>query len=59
MSDAILVCRDKTPVTSAARTMTEARYRSVLVVIAEGKPLGVVSEQDLIHLSEERLAREI
>ncbi len=25
MSDAILVCRDKTPVTSAARTMTEAR----------------------------------
>jgi CBS domain-containing protein len=42
MSDAILVCRDKTPVTSAARTMTQAGWRSVLVVDGEGHPLGVV-----------------
>jgi CBS domain-containing protein len=50
MSDAILVCRDKTPVASAARAMTNARYRSVLVVDAKGKPQGVVSEKDLMAL---------
>jgi CBS domain-containing protein len=50
MSDAILVCRDKTPVTSVARAMTDAHYRSVLVVDPAGKPVGVVSEKDLIPL---------
>jgi CBS domain-containing protein len=48
MSDAILVCRDKTPLASAARTMTQAGWRSVLVVNARGKPLGVVSGKDLL-----------
>jgi len=48
MSDAILVCRDKTPLASAARTMTQAGWRSVLVVDAKGKPLGVVSGKDLM-----------
>ncbi len=50
MSDAILVCRDKTPVSSVARTMTFVRYRSVVVVDPKGKPIGVVSERDLIPL---------
>ena len=48
MSDAILVCRNKTPLTSAARTMTEAHWRSVLVVDAKGRPEGVVSGKDLL-----------
>jgi CBS domain-containing protein len=48
MSDAILVCRDKTPLISAARTMTQAGWRSVLVVDAKGKPEGVVSGKDLL-----------
>jgi CBS domain-containing protein len=48
MSDAILVCRDKTPLTSAARTMTQAGWRSVLVVDSNGKPEGVVSGKDLL-----------
>jgi predicted transcriptional regulator len=48
MSDAILVCRDKTPLASAARTMTQAGWRSVLVVDAKGKPEGVVSGKDLL-----------
>ena len=48
MSDAILVCRDKTPILSAARTMTQAGWRSVLVVDARGKPEGVVSGKDLL-----------
>ncbi len=50
MSDAILVCRDRTPVVSVARTMTSAHYRSVVVVDARGKQLGVVSERDIIPL---------
>jgi CBS domain-containing protein len=49
MSDAFLVCRDKTPILSAARTMTETHWRSVVVVDAKGKPLGVVTGKDLMH----------
>ncbi len=52
MSDAMLVCRDKTPVTAAARAMTDAHYRSVLVVNHVGKPLGVVSGMDLLTACE-------
>jgi CBS domain-containing protein len=52
MSDAILVCRDKTPITSAARTLTQAGWRSVLVVDARGKPAGVVSGKDLLPFVE-------
>lgn len=48
MSDAFLVCRDKTPITSAARSMTEAGWRSVVVVDKNGRPLGVVSGLDLL-----------
>jgi CBS domain-containing protein len=48
MSDAMLVCRDKTPLTAAARAMTYAGWRSVLVVNREGRPLGVVSGLDLL-----------
>jgi signal-transduction protein with cAMP-binding, CBS, and nucleotidyltransferase domain len=50
MSDAILVCRGKTPVASAARAMTSSGWRSVLVVDAKGKTLGVVSGRDLLPL---------
>ncbi|HET7012125.1 MAG TPA: CBS domain-containing protein [Anaerolineales bacterium] len=48
MSHAILVCRKETPVREVARTMTEARYRSVLVLEADGRPQGVVSGWDLL-----------
>ncbi len=49
MSDAILVCRGKTPVASAAYAMTSSGWRSVLVVDAKGKALGVVSGHDLLR----------
>ncbi len=49
MSDAMLVCRDKTPIAAAARAMTNAGWRSVLVVDRTGKPLGVVSGLDLLE----------
>ncbi len=48
MSDAILVCREKTPIHSAARTMTQAGWRSVLVVDEKGVPQGVISGKDLL-----------
>jgi CBS domain-containing protein len=49
MSDVFLACRDKTPVSSAARAMTSSGWRSVLVVDALGKPLGVLSGLDLLR----------
>jgi CBS domain-containing protein len=48
MSDAFLVCRDKTSITAVARAMTDAGWRSVVVVNESGKPLGVVSGMDLL-----------
>ncbi len=50
MSHAILVCRGKTPVLSAAYAMTSSGWRSVLVVDLHGKVLGVVSGYDLLKL---------
>lgn len=51
MSDAFLVCRDKTTILSAARTITQAGWRSVIVVDSRGRPLGVVSGIDLLQLA--------
>jgi len=64
MSDAILVCRDKTPVSAVARAMTTTGWRSVLVVDASGAPLGVVSGLDLLEYCElencgERIVSEV
>ena len=53
MSDAILVCHGKTSVISAARAMTSAGWRSVLVVDVKGKILGVVSGYDLLRFVKE------
>lgn len=52
MSDAYLVCRDKTPVTAAARSMVDSGWRSVVVADPHGKPLGVFSGLDLLCYSE-------
>jgi CBS domain-containing protein len=38
MSDAYLVCRDKTPITAVARAMKDSGWRSVVVADAHGKP---------------------
>jgi CBS domain-containing protein len=51
MSDTFLVCRDKTTILSAARTMTQAGWRSVVVVDANGKPLGVVTGNDILRFA--------
>ncbi len=59
MSDAILVCRGKTSVASAARAMTSAGWRSVLVVDVKGKILGVVSGYDLLRFVKEGIGEKL
>ncbi len=51
MSDTFLVCREDTTVISASRTMTQAGWRSIVVVNAKGKLLGFITGRDLIHLA--------
>ena len=51
MSDTFLVCRDKTPIVSAARTMTQAGWRSIVVVDPDGRPIVVVTGNDLMKLA--------
>jgi CBS domain-containing protein len=48
MSHALVVCRETTPVGQAARAMTDRHSRSVVVVSAHGRPLGVVTGVDLL-----------
>lgn len=51
MSDTFLVCREDTSVLSASRTMTQAGWRSIVVVNAKGKLLGFITGRDLVHLA--------
>jgi CBS domain-containing protein len=48
MSRPILTCREEARASDIARTMTEMRSRSVLVVDASGRPRGVVTKFDLL-----------
>jgi CBS domain-containing protein len=51
MSDTFLVCREDNTVLSAARTMTQAGWRSIIVVDARGKLQGVITGHDILHLA--------
>ena len=51
MSDTFLVTREDTTVISASRTMTQAGWRSIVVVNAKGKLLGFITGRDLVHLA--------
>jgi CBS domain-containing protein len=48
MSDAILVCRRRTPLTQAAAAMTSTGWRSITVVDGTGTARGMVSGYDLL-----------
>jgi CBS domain-containing protein len=48
MSRGMVVCRTDTPLAAVARAMTERRSRSVLVVEANGRPVGVITGLDLL-----------
>jgi CBS domain-containing protein len=51
MSDTFLVCREDNTVLSAARTMTQAGWRSIIVVNSRGKLQGVITGHDLVSLA--------
>src|SRR5262245_32032637 len=51
MSEVFLVCRDTTTVISAARTMTQARWRSALIVDSVGRPVGAITGNDLLRFA--------
>ncbi len=51
MSDTFLVCREENTVLSAARTMTQAGWRSIIVVNSKGKLQGVITGHDMVHLA--------
>lgn len=51
MSDTFLVCREDNTVISAARTMTQAGWRSIVVVNSKGKLQGMITGRDLIPLA--------
>ncbi len=48
MSRGIVICLDNTSLAAAARAMTERRSRSIVVVNATGKHLGVITGFDLL-----------
>ena len=51
MSDTFLVCREENSVLSAARTMTQAGWRSIIVVNSKGKWQGAITGHDMVHLA--------
>jgi CBS domain-containing protein len=52
MARVMLVCRKETTVPEIARGMSQSGYRSVLVVDADGSPMGVVSGLDILDAVE-------
>ncbi len=51
MSRTFLVCREDNTVISAARTMTQAGWRSIIVVNSRGELQGVITGHDLLPLA--------
>ena len=51
MSRSFLVCREDNTVINAARTMTQAGWRSIVVVDSKGKLQGVITGHDLMRVA--------
>jgi CBS domain-containing protein len=51
MSDTFLVCRQDNTLLSAARTMTQSGWRSIIVVDSRGELQGVLTGHDLLPLA--------
>ena len=54
MTSAVLICRDKTPITAAAKAMINTGLRSILVVNRIGHQLGAVSGIDFLNSFREK-----
>src|SRR5438046_1436458 len=57
MTRTVVVVRDHAPIKDIVRTMDEHRVSAVPVVDAHGRPVGIVSEADLLQ-KEEHLERD-
>ena len=55
MSRTFLVCREDNTILSAARTMTQAGWRSIIVVDAHGRLQGIMTGHQLVHLAGNRV----
>jgi CBS domain-containing protein len=51
MSYTFLVCQENTRILTAARTMSQAGWRSIIVVNSKGKLRGILTGRDLLHLA--------
>jgi CBS domain-containing protein len=51
MSYTFLVCQENTTILSAARTMTQAGWRSIIVVNSKGQLRGIITGRDLLRLA--------
>jgi CBS domain-containing protein len=51
MSYTFLVCQENTRILTAARTMTQAGWRSIIVVNSKGKLRGILTGRDLLRLA--------
>jgi len=51
MSYTFLVCQENTSILTAARTMTQAGWRSIIVVNSKGKLRGILTGRDLLRLA--------
>jgi CBS domain-containing protein len=51
MSYTFLVCQENTSILSASRTMTQAGWRSIIVVNSKGKLRGILTGRDLLRLA--------
>jgi len=58
-SKTFLVCREDNTIISAARTMTQAGWRSIIVVDAHGKLQGVITGHQLVHLAGNNVAEDL
>ena len=59
MSKTFLVCREDNTIISAARTMTQAGWRSIIVVDSHGRLQGVITRHQLVHLAGNKVAEEL
>ncbi len=47
--DSVVTCLPMDKISSVAKKMKEARVSSVVVVAFNGKPVGIITEKDLVH----------
>ena len=58
MSKPVLTCTPETSVSEAARRMAERNVGSIVVVDGDGRPVGILTERDMVRIVAQGLAPE-